>query len=135
MQATKAGRSILKPETLTLRQLNRATLARQLLLVREPVSAVEAVERLCGLQAQEAKPPFIGLWSRVEGFRREELHEALQARKVVRATLMRATLHLMSAPDYLSLRAALTPAMTQAMKVVGRACGGARAGSRAARGA
>ncbi len=110
----------LKPDALTLRQLNRATLARQLLLAREPVSAVEAVERLCGLQAQEAKPPFIGLWTRVEGFRREELHEALQARKVVRATLMRATLHLMSAPDYLSLRAALTPAMTQAMKVVGK---------------
>jgi hypothetical protein len=109
-----------KPDTLTLRQLNRATLARQLLLTREQVSAVDAVERLCGMQAQEAKPPFVGVWARVEGFRREELCRALLSHDVVRATLMRATLHLMSAQDYVALRATLAPAMAQAMKVLGK---------------
>jgi Winged helix DNA-binding domain len=102
--------------TLTLQQLNRATLARQMLLVREKVSAADAAERLCGMQAQEAKPPFAGLWTRVEGFRREELNAALQDRQVVRATLMRMTLHLMSARDYAALRAALEPLMARGFR-------------------
>jgi len=105
-------------DTLTRRQLNRATLARQLLLARERMSAVEAVERLCGMQAQEAKPPFVGLWTRVEGFRREDLHAALREREVVRAMAMRATLQLMSARDYRAHRMALQPVMTQAMRVL-----------------
>ena len=74
-------------ETLTLRQLNRATLARQLLLERAQLSATAAVEQLAGMQAQEPKPPFIGLWTRLAGFRREELHGALQERAIVRGTL------------------------------------------------
>lgn len=106
-------------ETLTPTQLNRATLARQMLLAREDVSTVEAVERLCGMQAQEARPPFVGLWTRVAGFKREDLHRALHEREVVRATLMRATLHLMSASDYLALRAPLAPVMTQALRGLG----------------
>jgi Winged helix DNA-binding domain len=105
-------------DTLTRRQLNRATLARQLLLARERVSTVEAVERLCGMQAQEAKPPFVGLWTRLDGFRREDLHAALHQRAVVRAMAMRATLHLMSAKDYRAHRNALQPVMTQAMRVL-----------------
>ncbi len=109
----------MRTDVLTRRRLNRATLARQMLLAREEVSAVEAVERLCGLQAQEAKPPFIGLWTRVAGFRREDLHRALDERAVVRATLMRATLHLMSAADYAAFRPALQPVMTQALRVLG----------------
>jgi Winged helix DNA-binding domain len=100
---------------LTRKQLNRATLARQMLLERERVSAVEAVERLCGMQAQEAKHPFAGVWTRVEGFGRQDLVAALQEREVVRATLMRATLHLMSAADYAAFRTALQPALTAAM--------------------
>jgi len=52
------------------------------------------------MQAQEATPPFVGLWTRVDGFQREDLHAALHERAVVRATAMRATLHLMSAGDY-----------------------------------
>ncbi len=110
------------PETLTRTQLNRATLARQMLLEREDASAVEAVEaveRLCGMQAQEPRPPFVGLWTRVQGFEREDLHRALHERAVVRATLMRATLHLISASDYQALRAPLAPVMTQALRVLG----------------
>jgi DNA glycosylase AlkZ-like len=71
------------------------------------------------MQAQEARPPFAGLWTRVEGFEREELADALRSRRIVRATLMRATLHLMSSRDYALLRAALAPAMTQAMGALG----------------
>jgi Winged helix DNA-binding domain len=100
---------------LTLRELNRATLARQLLLEREKVSAGEAVGRLAGMQAQEAKHPFAGLWSRVEGFGRDDLKSALNEREVVRATLMRATLHLMSAADYAAFRTPVQPALTTAM--------------------
>ncbi|MDP9355082.1 MAG: winged helix DNA-binding domain-containing protein, partial [Chloroflexota bacterium] len=109
----------MRTDVLTRRQLNRATLARQMLLAREEVSAVEAVERLCGLQAQDAKPPFTGLWTRVEGFRREDLHRVLHEHAVVRATLMRATLHLMSERDYVAFRLALQPVMTQALRVLG----------------
>lgn len=105
--------------TLTRAQLNRATLARQLLLVREPVSAVEVVQRLAGMQAQEPKHPFIGLWTRVEGFARDELLAALRERAVVRATLMRSTLHLMSAADYAAVRMALQPSRTVALRVLG----------------
>jgi hypothetical protein len=75
--------------------------------------------RLCGLQAQEARPPFIGLWSRLAGFRREDLHAALHDRAVVRATLMRATLHLMGAVDYVAIRPALQPVMQRAVRVLG----------------
>ena len=107
------------PATLSRRQLNRATLARQLLLAREPLSAVEAVERLAGMQAQEPKHPFIGLWTRVEGFHAEELLATLHAREVVRATLMRSTLHLMSAADYAAVRMALQPPRSVALRVLG----------------
>jgi hypothetical protein len=109
----------LAPERLTRVQLNRATLARQMLLEREKVSAVEAVERLAGMQAQEARHPFNGLWSRIEGFRREDLHDALTEGRVVRATAMRATLHLLSARDYGRFRAPLQPVMADALKVLG----------------
>ena len=106
-------------ETLTARQLNRATLARQLLLARAPIGPAEAIGRLCGLQAQEARPPFTGLWSRLEGFRREQLEAALQAREVVRATLMRATLHLARADDYAAWRPALSPVLERALRALG----------------
>jgi len=104
------------PDSLTLRQLNRATLARQLLLARERLAPVDAVERLGGLQAQEPKPAFAALWTRLEGFERAQLHEALTQRSVVRGTMMRATLHITSAPDYARLRTALQPMLTGAME-------------------
>src|SRR4051812_19310815 len=90
-----------------------------MLLAREEMTAVEAVERPCGMQAQEAKPPFIGLRARVAGVRREEGNQALQARRLVPATLMRATLHLLSARDYPLFRAALDPMLEQAVRIVG----------------
>ncbi len=74
---------------LTLRAQNRATLARQMLLAREKTTAALAVERLVGLQAQWPRPPFIGLWSRIEGFAREDLLGPLRRRELVRATMMR----------------------------------------------
>ncbi len=101
-------------ETLTLRRLNRATLARQMLLEREAARPVEAIDRLGGLQAQEAKHPFAGLWTRVKGFNREDLVKALNDRRVVRASWLRATLHLVSAEEYASGRAGLQPVMTAA---------------------
>ncbi|MBO2454999.1 AlkZ family DNA glycosylase [Actinomadura barringtoniae] len=106
-------------ETLTLRALNRATLARQLLLERADVPVPEAVERLCGLQAQEPKPPFLGLWTRLEGFEVADLLGAVRDRALVRATMMRGTLHLMSAPDYLALRAPLQPILNGGLRVLG----------------
>ncbi len=106
-------------ETLSRGQLNRATLARQMLLEREDISAVVAVERLCGMQAQEPRPPFPGLWTRLRGFRREHLHRALHDREIVRATLMRGTLHLMSAADYVVHRMTLQPMLTQSLGLLG----------------
>lgn len=97
---------------ITTKGLNRALLARQMLLAREKRPALGVVERLVGLQAQQARPPFVGLWSRLDAFRREELLKLLTSRKVVRATLMRATLHLMSAKDYVAFRPALQPMLS-----------------------
>jgi hypothetical protein len=106
-------------DTLTRRQLNRATLARQLLLTRDPLPVVEAVDRLCGMQAQVPKPPFIGLWTRVAGFGRDDLHAALHRREVVRATMMRGTLHLMSAADYVAMRAPVQVMLNQTLATLG----------------
>jgi hypothetical protein len=106
-------------ETLSLRGLNRATLARQLLLARERVGVAEAVDRLGGLQAQEPKPPFAALWSRLDGFAPDELRAALDGREVVRGTLMRGTLHLVSAGDFGAFRAALQPALAQGLRALG----------------
>jgi hypothetical protein len=103
---------------LTLRELNRATLDRQMLLERQAIPALDAVERLAGLQAQVPSPPYVGMWTRLKDFRREELTRLMEERQVVRATLMRATLHLMTAEDYLLLRPALQPALTRSMNSI-----------------
>ena len=94
---------------LSQRALNRATLARQMLLERRKATVAQAIEKLAGLQAQAPNPPYIGLWSRLEGFRREQLTEALKKRRVVRMSTMRATLHLMAASDALVWRPLLEP--------------------------
>jgi Winged helix DNA-binding domain len=90
---------------LTLRELNRATLARQLLLERKALSVPRALERLAAVQAQWPTAAYVALWSRVHGFRREALARALERRQVVRSTLMRTTIHMVSARDYLALAA------------------------------
>ena len=90
--------------TLTLRELNRATLARQMLLERAAISVSEAVERLVGLQAQQALAPYVGLWTRVENFRRDDLAVLIENHTIIKATLMRATLHVFTADDYVRLR-------------------------------
>ena len=104
--------------TLTRRALNRATLARQMLLRREPVKPATALERLAGLQAQAARPPFVGLWSRVDGFRREDLVRAIERQQVVRGTLMRGTLHLVTRADYLRFRHTLQPMLTAGLRSI-----------------
>jgi hypothetical protein len=85
---------------LTLRQLNRATLARQLLLRREPLTVVDAVRRVMALQAQQAASPYVALWNRVASFNPADLDAAFVDRTVVKASLMRITLHAVAAEDY-----------------------------------
>jgi Winged helix DNA-binding domain len=98
-------------EVLDRRSLNRALLERQLLLRRHPMTAQQAVEHLVGLQAQSPNPPYVGLWARLRGFRPGELGGLLTGRDAVRATLMRGTIHLVSAADCLAIRPALQPAL------------------------
>ena len=101
---------------LTRRALNRATLARQLLLEPASLSVRDAVEQLAGLQAQAPNAPYIGLWTRLRDFRRGDLTELLERRQIVKATLMRATLHLVTARDFLLLRPALQPVLTRPLQ-------------------
>ena len=93
--------------TLTERELNRALLARQLLLERETLAIPRAVERIGGLQTQYAPSAYIGLWSRLIGFERAELTSALERRTVVQGTLLRGTIHIVSPRDYWSLAAGI----------------------------
>lgn len=92
---------------LTRVELNRALLARQHLLERATAGAVDVVEHLVGLQAQNAWSPYVGLWSRVAGFAHDDLGDALLDRRLVRIAVMRGTIHLLSARD-----ARILPALT-----------------------
>ncbi len=94
-------RAAVDAPVLTLRELNRATLARQMLLERASLPVVTAIERLAALQAQWAPSPYLALWSRMENFERESLWSAIEKKHtVIRARLMRGTLHLVSARDF-----------------------------------
>jgi hypothetical protein len=93
---------------LTVRELNRATLARQLLLERRRLSPAMVIERLVGIQAQWPPAPYVGIWTRTASFRRETLERQLASGKIVKATVMRQTLHLVTRRDYALLRAALS---------------------------
>ena len=96
--------------TLSQRELNRALLARQLLLERAPTPLPRALERIGGIQAQYAPSMYVGLWSRLEGFERDALTRALERRSVIQATLMRHTIHLVSKADYWPLAHAVREA-------------------------
>ena len=85
---------------LSTRELNRALLARQLLLERSQLPLEAALEQVAGLQAQYAPSPYIGLWSRLRDFSRDQLTRALEERRAVQATAMRSTIHIVSAADY-----------------------------------
>ncbi len=93
---------------LTLRELNRATLARQLLLERKRLSPVKVIEHLVGMQAQWPSAPYVGIWTRTTSFRRGTLERELAKGSVLKANLMRLTLHLVTRRDYGLLRAAIS---------------------------
>jgi uncharacterized protein YcaQ len=97
---------------LTTRELNRAVLARQLLLERSSLPPERAVERVAGLQTQYAPSGYVGLWSRLAGFRRDDLTDALLAGRIVQGWVMRCTIHMVSARDY--------PPLTEAVRAVRR---------------
>lgn len=100
-------------QVLTQRQINRSVLARQLLLQPLRIPVHRAVERLAGVQAQYAPSPYIGLWSRLEGFERSDLTGALHRGSVVQGTLMRGTIHLVSRRDYWAMASAVGDARRQ----------------------
>lgn len=91
-------------DVLSLRALNRATLDRQLLLRRSAMPVIDAVEHLCGLQAQTTVTWYAGLWTRLEGFTPEPVVELMKARSLVRIALMRSTIHLVTDRDCLTMR-------------------------------
>jgi hypothetical protein len=93
---------------LTLRELNRATLARQLLLERKRLSATRVIEHLVGVQAQWPPSPYLGIWTRTTSFRRPALERELERGTIVKATVMRQTLHLVTLRDYALIRAAMS---------------------------
>ncbi|MEO8395125.1 MAG: winged helix DNA-binding domain-containing protein [Chloroflexota bacterium] len=109
---------------LTLRELNRATLARQMLLAREPLPIPTVIERLGGLQAQMAQPPYVGLWTRITDFQRDDLAQLITNHQIVKATWIRATLHLLSAADYALFRATLQPVLEGASAEIAKRRGG-----------
>lgn len=101
---------------LSQRELNRATLARQLLLQRSPMSALEAIEHLVGMQAQAPFAPYYGLWSRLERFTGDQLSDLLTSRKAVRIVLMRGTIHLVTARDCHRLRPLVQPTLDRMLR-------------------
>lgn len=105
------GARLSAERVLTARELNRATLARQLLLRRQRLPVPLALERVGGLQAQKVTSPYLGLLARLDGFNHTGLTRALEGRHAVKATLMRGTLHLVSAEDYLAFATALQPSL------------------------
>ena len=93
---------------LTLRELNRAALARQLLLERKRLAPAVVIERLVGMQAQWPAAPYVGIWTRTTSFEREALERLLARGAVLKATAMRQTLHLVTPRDYALIRAAMS---------------------------
>lgn len=93
---------------LTLRELNRATLTRQLLLEPKRLAPIAVIERLVGMQAQWPPAPYVGIWTRTTGFKRAALERELARGTVIKANVMRQTLHLVTPRDYAVIRAAMS---------------------------
>ena len=104
-------------ELLSDRALNRATLARQLLLARSPLDALTAIEHLAGLQAQVPTNPHVALWSRLEGFDTDQLDRLLTERRAVRSAALRGTIHLLTATDCLAIWPLEQPVLEQEMRI------------------
>jgi hypothetical protein len=121
------------PSVLTQRQLNRALLARQLLLERGSASIPKTLERVGGIQAQYAPSMYVGLWSRLEGFERNQLDRALERRSVAQGTLLRITIHLVSAADWWPFAIAVREARRRWVLSARKPPGGSRALAAAAR--
>ncbi|GLZ55412.1 winged helix DNA-binding domain-containing protein [Actinomycetospora sp. NBRC 106378] len=94
---------MVRPRTLSWRRLNRSLLARQLLLERAALGPEQGIERLGGLQTQYAPSAYVGLFSRLADFRRQDLTDALSRRRVVQGWVMRSTIHMVSAGDHAPL--------------------------------
>jgi DNA glycosylase AlkZ-like len=98
-------------DRLISRELNRATLSRQLLLDRAPLTATSAIEHLVGLQAQNPLDPYSALWSRLAEFDPADVVEPMTRRELVRVVVMRGTIHLVTADDCLYLRPLMQPVL------------------------
>ena len=101
---------------LSRRALNRTLLARQHLLERTDVGANEMLEHLLGMQAQEPQAPYVGLWSRLDGFVPERLSELIADRSAVRGWLMRCTIHLVTGRDYVRLWPLMSPVLASGFR-------------------
>lgn len=113
----RRGRGAAGP-VLSRRALNRAFLARQLLLDRQPRSALEAIRHLVGLQSQAPAAPYVALWTRLADFQPDELSRLLLDRSVVRIALLRSTIYLVTADDALSLRPLVQPVLDRGLQPV-----------------
>jgi Winged helix DNA-binding domain len=101
---------------LGMRALNRALLERQMLLHRCARPEIEVIEHLVGMQAQVPRDPYMGLWSRMEGFNPDELARLITERRVAHSPLMRATIHLATAHDCVALRPPMQPVLNRTLK-------------------